>query len=90
MVIMVIMVIMVFVIIMIFVIIMVIMVIMVIMSVSVECASLAEVECGKPMTFHKRNRLRIFGDAFNRVLQKRFKVMAHPENKIGFLQLFRL
>ena len=67
-----------------------IMVVMFIMAMIVERAAFTEPEGHQPATFHQRYRHCFRCDAVNRLLQKRLKIMAHPENKVSLLQLFGL
>ena len=69
---------------------MIIMVVMFIMAMIVERAAFTEPEGHQPATFHQRYRHCFRCDAVNRFLQKRLKIMAHPENKVSLLQLFSL
>ena len=69
---------------------MIIMVVMFIMAMIVERAAFTEPEGHQPATFHQRYRHCFRCDAVNRLLQKRLKIMAHPENKVSLLQLFGL
>ena len=72
------------------VIIMIFMVIMIIMSVRVERTSFTEIQFGQAVTFRKEYGRRLCRDPFNGLFQKCFQIMAHPENKVGFLKLFGL
>ena len=54
-----------------FMVVMIIVTMVVMITVGFKGTTFPEVECGKSMTFHKWNRLRIFGFAFNRLFQKR-------------------
>ena len=70
--------------------IMFIMVVMFIMAMIVERAAITEPEGHQPATFHQRYRQCFRCDAVNRLLKKRLKILAHPENNVSLLQLFGL
>ena len=68
----------------------IVMIIVIIMRVVIERTAFTEIQCGQPVTFHQGDRHGFRCDPVNRLFQKRLKIMAHPENKVGLLKLFGL